>query len=64
MITKVNLKKLSNSYHNAHKNQNGNMFYDKLIHIYLEMLNFIKDEAELKTRIEQWLYFIKHLHDF
>jgi predicted transposase/invertase (TIGR01784 family) len=28
------------------------------------MPNFNKSEAELKTRIEQWLYFIKHLEDF
>jgi predicted transposase/invertase (TIGR01784 family) len=46
------------------KNQNGKTFYDKLTYIYLEMPNFKKDEAELKSRIEQWLYFIKHLEDF
>ena len=28
------------------------------------MPNFNKSEADLKTRIEQWLYFIKHLEDF
>jgi len=46
------------------KNQNGKTFYDKLTYIYLEMPNFKKNEADLKTRIEQWLYFIKHLEDF
>ena len=46
------------------KNQNGKAFYDKLTYIYLEMPNFNKNEADLKTRIEQWLYFIKHLEDF
>jgi predicted transposase/invertase (TIGR01784 family) len=46
------------------KNQNGKTFYDKLTYIYLEMPNFNKIEADLKTRIEQWLYFIKHLEDF
>ena len=46
------------------KNQNGKTFYDKLTYIYLEMPNFNKSEADLKTRIEQWLYFIKHLEDF
>ena len=46
------------------KNQNGKTFYDKLTYIYLEMPNFTKDESDLKTRIEQWLYFIKHLEDF
>ena len=46
------------------KNQNGKTFYDKLTYIYLEMPNFNKSEADLKTRIEKWLYFIKHLEDF
>ncbi|GEM56682.1 hypothetical protein B0A58_12180 [Flavobacterium branchiophilum NBRC 15030 = ATCC 35035] len=46
------------------KNQNGKTFYDKLTYIYLEMPNFDIKEADLKTRIEQWLYFIKYLEDF
>ena len=46
------------------KNQNGKTFYDKLTYIYLEMPNFKKNELDLKSRIEQWLYFIKHLEDF
>jgi predicted transposase/invertase (TIGR01784 family) len=46
------------------KNQNGKTFYDKLTYIYLEMPNFKKNEADLKSRIEQWLYFIKYLEDF
>lgn len=46
------------------KNQNGNTFYDKLTYIYLEMPNFKQAEAEIKTRLDQWLYFIKHLEDF
>jgi predicted transposase/invertase (TIGR01784 family) len=28
------------------------------------MPNFNKNEADLNTRIDQWLYFIKHLEDF
>ncbi len=40
------------------------MFYDKLTYIYLEMPNFKLEEAELKTRLDKWLYFIKHLEDF
>ena len=28
------------------------------------MPNFIKTEEELKTRLDKWLYFIKHLEDF
>lgn len=46
------------------KNQNGKTFYDKLTYIYLEMPNFKQTEDELKTRLDKWLYFIKHLEDF
>jgi predicted transposase/invertase (TIGR01784 family) len=46
------------------KNQNGKVFYDKLNYIYLEMPNFVQKEEELQTRLDQWLYFIKHLEDF
>ena len=46
------------------KNQNGKIFYDKLTFIYLEMPNFKQTETELETRLDKWLYFIKHLEDF
>ena len=46
------------------KNQHGVTFYDKLSYIYLEMPNFNKGEQELETRLDKWLYFIKHLEDF
>ena len=46
------------------KNQNGKTFYEKLTFIYFEMPNFIKTEEELKTRLDKWLFFIKHLEDF
>ena len=46
------------------KNQNGKVFFDKLTYIYLEMPNFNKLEADLDTRLDKWLYFIKHLEDF
>ncbi len=46
------------------KNQNGKTFYDKLTYIYLEMPNFNQTEGEIKTRLDKWLYFIKHLEDF
>lgn len=46
------------------KNQKGKTFYDKLTYIYLEMPNFKQTENELKTRLDQWLFFIKHLEDF
>jgi predicted transposase/invertase (TIGR01784 family) len=46
------------------KNQNGKTFYEKLTYIYLEMPNFSKPENELGSRLDKWLYFIKHLEDF
>ena len=46
------------------KNQNGKTFYEKLTYIYLEMPNFKLTEAGLTTRLDKWLYFIKHLEDF
>lgn len=46
------------------KNQNGKTFYEKLTFIYFEMPNFHKEETELETRLDKWLFFIKHLEDF
>ena len=46
------------------KNQHNQVFYDKLKYVYLEMPHFNKTEAELLTRLDKWLYFIKHLEDF
>jgi len=46
------------------KNQNNKVFYEKLTYIYLEMPNFRKTEDQLSSRLDQWLYFIKHLEDF
>ena len=46
------------------KNQNGKTFYDKLTYIYLEMPNFKQAESDLSSRLDKWLYFIKHLEDF
>ena len=46
------------------KNQNGKTFYDKLTYIYVEMPNFKQTENDLKTRLDKWLFFIKHLEDF
>ena len=46
------------------KNQNGKTFYDKLTFIYLEMPNFKLTENQLETRLDKWLYFVKHLEDF
>lgn len=46
------------------KNQNGRVFYDKLTYVYLEMPNFKLQEHQLNTRLDAWLFFIKHLEDF
>ncbi len=37
------------------------VFYDKLTFIYLEMPKFNKEEAQLQTQFDKWLYFIRHL---
>jgi predicted transposase/invertase (TIGR01784 family) len=43
------------------KDQHNTVFYDKLTFIYLEMPNFRKEEGELTTRLDMWLYFLKRL---
>jgi predicted transposase/invertase (TIGR01784 family) len=39
-------------------------FLDKLTFVYVEMPKFLKDEHELETVLDKWLYFFKHLHEF
>jgi predicted transposase/invertase (TIGR01784 family) len=51
------------------KDQNNQVFYEKLKFVYLEMPHFVKEIHELETgrhsaRLDKWLYFIKHLEDF
>ena len=46
------------------KDQHNQPFYDKLKFVYLEMPHFHKKENELESRLDKWLYFIKHLEDF
>ncbi len=46
------------------KDQHNQIFYDKLTFIYLEMPSFKKIESQLTTRLDKWLFFIKHLEDF
>lgn len=43
------------------KNKFGNVFYDKLTFIYLEMPKFNKSLEELETSFDKWLYVLKHL---
>lgn len=38
------------------------VFYDKLTFIYLEMPKFVKDENELVTKFDKWLFVLKNLH--
>jgi predicted transposase/invertase (TIGR01784 family) len=45
------------------KDQNGNIFYDKLTLVYLELPNFNKTEEELETPYDKWLFVLKHLPD-
>jgi len=40
----------------------GQVFFDKLTYIYLEMPKFNKTEAELETHFEKWLYILKNLN--
>ena len=45
-------------------NQRGKAFCGKLTYIYLELPKFKKEENQLVTRLDKWIYFIKHLEDF
>jgi hypothetical protein len=64
MIMKMRQKKTKWFILSNLKNQNGKVFYDKLTYIYLEMPNFSKTETELRSRLDQWLFFIKNPEDF
>ncbi len=37
----------------------GDVFYDKLTYIYLEMPKFAKKEEDLETHFDKWLYVLK-----
>ncbi|MFM2344349.1 MAG: hypothetical protein RLZZ210_959 [Pseudomonadota bacterium] len=43
------------------KNQKNQVFYDKLTFIYLTMPNFRKQEFELETNQDKWLYLFKNM---
>lgn len=40
------------------------VFYDKLTFIYLEMTKFVKNESELVSHFDKWLYLLKNLNQF
>jgi predicted transposase/invertase (TIGR01784 family) len=46
------------------KDQDGDVFYDKLHFKFLQMPLFNKQEHELETHFDKWVYFLKHLEDF
>ena len=43
------------------KDQDGDLFYDKLRFKFLQMPLFNKTESELKTQQDKWVFFLKHL---
>ncbi len=43
------------------KDQNCQVFYDKLTYIYLEMPNFKKAETELQNNFDKWMYVLQQL---
>ena len=45
------------------KDQNCEVFYNKLTYIYIELPKFKKQEDELKTRFDKWLYIFRHLSE-
>jgi predicted transposase/invertase (TIGR01784 family) len=45
------------------KDDRNAVFYDKLTYIYLQMPVFTKTEAQLTTRFDKWLYFLKNLEN-
>ena len=46
------------------KDQDGDIFYEKLHFKFLQMPLFTKNEHELETHFDKWVYFLKHLEDF
>ncbi len=48
----------------ALKDQDGDLFYDKLHFRFLQMPLFTKQEHELESRFDKWCYFLKNLPNF
>jgi predicted transposase/invertase (TIGR01784 family) len=46
------------------KDQDGEIFYEKLHFKFLQMPLFNKKEHELENRFEKWIYFLKNLESF
>jgi len=45
------------------KNQRVEVFYKKLMFVYLELRKFKKEAHELTTKFDKWLYVLRHLSD-
>ncbi|WP_285011127.1 Rpn family recombination-promoting nuclease/putative transposase [Pedobacter faecalis] len=43
---------------------NGEIFYKKLGFTYIEMRNFVKSEQELTSKMDKWLFALKHMTEF
>lgn len=48
----------------ALKDQDGDLFFDKLHFKFLQMPLFKKNENELESKIDKWCYFLKNLENF
>ncbi len=48
----------------ALRDQDGELFFDKLHFRFLQMPLFIKQEDELETHFDKWIYFLKNLESF
>jgi predicted transposase/invertase (TIGR01784 family) len=48
----------------ALKDQDGEIFFDKLHFKFLQMPLFNKKESELETKFDKWCYFLKNLENF
>ena len=46
------------------KDQDGDVFYDKLHFKFLQMPLFNKTESELASHFDKWVYFLKNLENF
>lgn len=46
------------------RDQDGDIFYDKLNFKFLQMPLFTKEESELETHFDKWIYFLKKLESF
>jgi predicted transposase/invertase (TIGR01784 family) len=46
------------------KDQDGEVFYEKLVFKFIQMPLFKKSEDELETHFDKWIYFLKNLESF